>query len=93
MPRNAKSAGTAIFKGNKLHHIQPLIHIYFYVSYYSCATDENWDVLKYETMDNLLMGEGISTCNLSLDYALYLSLTHSLVSVGVERSIIELNKP
>ena len=60
---------------------------------YSCATDENWDVLKYETMANLLMGEGISTSNLSLDYALYLSLTHSPVSVGVERSIIELNKP
>ena len=58
-------------------------------SIYSCATDENWDVLKYETMANLLMGEGISTSNLSLDYALY----HSPVSVGVERSIIELNKP
>ena len=41
--------------------------------YYSCATDENWDVLKYETMANLIMGEGISASNLSLDYALYLS--------------------
>ena len=40
---------------------------------YSCATDENWDVLKYETMANLIMEEGISASNLSLDYALYLS--------------------
>ena len=61
----------------------------FHLRSYSCATDENWDVLKYETMANLLMGEGISTSNLSLNYALY----HSSVSVGVERSIIELNKP
>ena len=44
---------------------------------YSCATEENWDVLKYETMANLLMGEGISTSNLSLDYALYLSFNTS----------------
>ena len=45
---------------------------------YSCATDENWDVLKYETMANLFMGEGMSASNLSLDYALYLSLNTSV---------------
>ena len=52
-------------------------HTYRERSMYSYATDENWDVLKYETMANLFMGEGMSASNLSLDYALYLSLNTS----------------